>query len=250
MDDSTTVMKSEGATEHSSSFGPTAATRPRTVVVLPPPPRAPVLADQANEAQEKQLYWDRSHYDSPAAQIRALHNSSTLYVGNLAFTTRTQHVRAHFGLLGSVRKIVMGLDRLKKTPCGFCFVEYEERKHALLAVANLSGTKLDGSIIRVELDAGFQPGRQYGRGRWGGQVRHDRKNHDESRKRQRTDGEPLRFVPANKLSSPASAAGDGGASESAAAATTDGVKTEQETSHTGEDEDADGAEPSAKRQRT
>jgi nuclear cap-binding protein subunit 2 len=246
MDDTSTAMKSEVA---DSSYGPTASTRPpRTaVVVLPPPPRAPVLADQANEAQEKQLYWDRSHYDSPAAQIRALHSSSTLYVGNLAFTTRTQHVRAHFGLLGSVRKIFMGLDRLKKTPCGFCFVEYEERKHALLAVANLSGTKLDGSIIRVELDAGFQPGRQYGRGRKGGQVRHDRKNppvDDTNRKRHRTD-EPLRFVPAAK--SPASSlAADGGEAASAS----DGVKTEgeQETSQPGDGDDS--AEPSAKRQRT
>jgi nuclear cap-binding protein subunit 2 len=225
----------------------TTGSRPsRTVVVLPPPPRAPVLADQANEVQEKQLYWDRSHYDSPASQIRALHNSSTLYVGNLAFTTRTLQVRAHFELLGRVRKIYMGLDRLKKTPCGFCFVEYEERKHALLAVANLSGTKLDGSIIRVELDAGFQPGRQYGRGRKGGQVRHDRKqpNVDESRKRQRTGDEPLRFVPA--AAKPPAA--DGAPSAEATAA--DGIKTEEEQPARDDDADADNAEPSAKRQRT
>ena len=39
----------------------------------------------------------------------------------------------------------------------------------------LSGTKLDGKMIRVELDAGFQPGRQYGRGVSGGQVRDDRR---------------------------------------------------------------------------
>lgn len=69
----------------------------------------------------------------------------------------------------------MGLDRLKKTPCGFCFVEYRHRASALAAVKDLSGTKLAGSVIRVELDAGFQPGRQYGRGVSGGQVRHDRK---------------------------------------------------------------------------
>merc|ERR1712150_153447 len=35
--------------------------------------------------------------------------------------------------------------------------------------------KLDGRIIRVELDAGFKPGRQYGRGSSGGQVRDDRR---------------------------------------------------------------------------
>ena len=68
----------------------------------------------------------------------------------------------------------MGLDRFKKTPCGFAFVEYRHRIDALSAVANLTGTKLDGRVIRVELDAGFKPGRQYGRGAGGGQVRDDR----------------------------------------------------------------------------
>lgn len=71
--------------------------------------------------------------------------------------------------------IQMGLDRLKKTPCGFCFVQYTDRSSALSAVANLSGSKLDGRVIRVELDAGFHPGRQYGRGRSGGQVRDDKR---------------------------------------------------------------------------
>ena len=68
----------------------------------------------------------------------------------------------------------MGLDRFKKTPCGFAFVEFHHRIDALSAVSNLTGTKLDGRVIRVELDAGFKPGRQYGRGAGGGQVRDDR----------------------------------------------------------------------------
>jgi nuclear cap-binding protein subunit 2 len=66
----------------------------------------------------------------------------------------------------------MGLDRIKKTPCGFAFVIYKRRKDALNAML-LSGSRLDGRVIRVELDAGFQPGRQYGRGKKGGQVRDD-----------------------------------------------------------------------------
>jgi nuclear cap-binding protein subunit 2 len=143
-------------------------------IVVPKPPQASQLV-VAEGSDQKKLYWDRSHYNSKGAQIRALHNSTTLYVGNLAFTTRTRQVQQHFSYLGPVRKVQMGLDRIKKTPCGFCFVEYDERSHALAAVAQLSGTKLDGSVIRVELDAGFQAGRQYGRGASGGQVRHDRK---------------------------------------------------------------------------
>eukprot|EP00526_Cylindrotheca_closterium_P019818 CAMPEP_0113628244 /NCGR_PEP_ID=MMETSP0017_2-20120614/14633_1 /TAXON_ID=2856 /ORGANISM="Cylindrotheca closterium" /LENGTH=234 /DNA_ID=CAMNT_0000538539 /DNA_START=26 /DNA_END=730 /DNA_ORIENTATION=- /assembly_acc=CAM_ASM_000147 len=155
---------------------------------LPPPlPRAAELLF-SNSTAEKKLYWDRSHYESPDSQMKALAISSTLYIGNLAFFTRSAHIRSHFGQIGPVKNVQMGLDRFLKTPCGFCFVEYHSRKDALQAVANLSGTKLDGRVIRVELDAGFQPGRQYGRGVSGGQVRDDRRNRSDparSAKRQK-----------------------------------------------------------------
>lgn len=107
-------------------------------MAMPPPPRAAEILF-AN-APEKKLYWDRSHYDSPESQTLALKNSKTLYVGNLAFSTRSAHVRSLFGQLGVVKSIHMGLDRFRKTPCGFCFVEYERRDDALMAVANISGT--------------------------------------------------------------------------------------------------------------
>jgi len=140
---------------------------------LPPPAYASNLTF-AN-APEKKLYWDRSHYDSPATQVRALARSKTLYVGNLAFSTRGHHLLAMFSSIGRVVSINMGVDRYKKTPCGFGFVEYERRQEALQAVSYLSGSRLDGRPIRVELDAGFKPGRQYGRGVSGGQVRDDRR---------------------------------------------------------------------------
>mmetsp|Transcript_17424 Transcript_17424/g.29531 ORF Transcript_17424/g.29531 Transcript_17424/m.29531 type:complete len:233 (+) Transcript_17424:237-935(+) len=145
---------------------------PKIKLILPAPTCAPALLN-AN-ATEKKLYWDRSHYDSPESQLRALAYSSTLYVGNLAFSTRSFHLKRHFEQLGPVKEVQMGLDRFKKTPCGFAFVEFHHRIDALSAVSNLTGTKLDGRVIRVELDAGFKPGRQYGRGAGGGQVRDDR----------------------------------------------------------------------------
>lgn len=36
----------------------------------------------------------------------------------------------------------------------------------------INGTRLDDRIIRTDWDAGFKEGRQYGRGKSGGQVRH------------------------------------------------------------------------------
>lgn len=65
----------------------------------------------------------------------------------------------------------MGLDKNSKTPCGFCFVLYYSREDAEDAVKYISGTILDDRPIRVDFDWGFQEGRQWGRGRSGGQVR-------------------------------------------------------------------------------
>lgn len=73
-------------------------------------------------------------------------------------------------MAGDVKRVIMGLDRVKKTPCGFCFVEYYERSDAFNAVCYINGTKLDNRIIRTDWDAGFKEGRQYGRGKSGGQV--------------------------------------------------------------------------------
>jgi len=65
----------------------------------------------------------------------------------------------------------MGLDRVNKTPCGFCFVEYYTRDDAADCVKYVTGTKLDDRVIRVDWDAGFKESRQFGRGASGGQVR-------------------------------------------------------------------------------
>lgn len=46
----------------------------------------------------------------------------------------------------------------------------------------IGGTKLDERIIRTDLDPGFEEGRQYGRGKSGGQVRDEyRDDFDEGR---------------------------------------------------------------------
>lgn len=76
-----------------------------------------------------------------------------------------------FRRVGEIKRIVMGLDKLKLTPCGFCFVIYYTRADAEACVRYLSGTLLDDRLIRADFDWGFREGRQFGRGRSGGQVR-------------------------------------------------------------------------------
>lgn len=63
---------------------------------------------------------------------------------------------------GEIKRLVMGLDRYQKTPCGFCFVEYYTHQDALDCMKYIGGTKLDERAIRTDLDPGFQEGRQYG----------------------------------------------------------------------------------------
>lgn len=74
------------------------------------------------------------------------------------------------GRCGEVKRIIMGLDRFQKTPCGFCFVEYQTHQQACDCMRFINGTKLDERLVRTDLDPGFKEGRQYGRGRSGGQV--------------------------------------------------------------------------------
>lgn len=50
-------------------------------------------------------------------------------------------------------------------------IRYYSRAGAENAMRFINGTRLDDRIIRTDWDAGFKEGRQYGRGKSGGQVR-------------------------------------------------------------------------------
>lgn len=91
-------------------------------------------------------------------------------MGNLSFYTTEEQIYELFTKCGDIRRIIMGLDKYKKTPCGFCFVEYYQRADAEYCMRYINGTRLDDRIIRTDWDAGFIEGRQYGRGKTGGQV--------------------------------------------------------------------------------
>lgn len=91
--------------------------------------------------------------------------------GNLSFFTREEQIYEVFSKAGHISKVIMGLDRERKTPCGFCFVIYYTRSDSEKCVRYLNGTILDERPIRVDHDWGFVDGRQWGRGKSGGQVR-------------------------------------------------------------------------------
>ena len=82
-----------------------------------------------------------------------------------------QRCAIHFALCFPCSRRTTGLHAQKRTPCGFCFVEYFRRESAVDAERFLDGATLDGRVLKLEMDPGFQEGRQYGRGQTGGQVR-------------------------------------------------------------------------------
>jgi RNA recognition motif-containing protein len=61
-------------------------------------------------------------------QEKLLKQANTLYVGNLSFYTTEEQVYELFSKSGDVKRIIIGLDKVKKTACGFCFVEYPLKK--------------------------------------------------------------------------------------------------------------------------
>lgn len=99
----------------------------------------------------------------------------TVYVGNLSFYTTEEQIHEMFKSCGEIKRIIMGLDRFKRTPCGFCFVEYVDRQSALDCAKYLGGCRLDNQVLEIDVDPGFVEGRQFGRGKSGGQFRNDRK---------------------------------------------------------------------------
>ncbi|KAI9205093.1 putative nuclear cap binding protein subunit 2 [Polychytrium aggregatum] len=127
-------------------------------------------------------YRDQKYLGTADDLARELAESATLYVGNLSFYTTEEQIHELFSKAGEIKRIIMGLDRNLKTPCGFCFVEYYHRGDALDCMKFINGTKLDERIVRTDIDPGFRDGRQYGRGKSGGQVRDEyREEYDEGR---------------------------------------------------------------------
>jgi nuclear cap-binding protein subunit 2 len=122
------------------------------------------------------------YYRNKTIDKEKLKNSCTLYIGNLSYNTTEIQLYEIFSSCGKVKRVIMGLNRLSHSPCGFAFIEYLDQESAKIARKTLMGTILDGKEIRVDMDIGFEEGRQYGRGWYGCQKRDEiRKNYDPDR---------------------------------------------------------------------
>ena len=140
------------------------------------------LYHPADPVQPQYFCWDRAYYEKVEDSLATLKTSRTVYVGNLSFFTTELQIHEAFSAVGPINRIIMGLNLITKEPCGFAFVEYFTREAAEAALNFVSGTLCDARAIRCDLDGGFRNGRQYGRGKSGGQRRDDyRVNYDAGR---------------------------------------------------------------------
>lgn len=129
------------------------------------------LVKLVKDLAEPSDYKDRSFEGNDQDYQQLIARSTTLYIGNLSFYTTEEQLYEYFGNFGPVKRVIMGLDAKNKTSCGFAFVEYFLRCHAVDCKRFTTGLKLDDRFIRVDWDYGFREGRQFGRGKSGGQVR-------------------------------------------------------------------------------
>ncbi|KAI3705341.1 hypothetical protein L1987_75577 [Smallanthus sonchifolius] len=67
-------------------------------------------------------YRDRRFPGTQEDYEHALQTATTVYIGNMSFYTTEEQLYELFSRAGEIKKIVMGLDKNTKTPCGFCFV--------------------------------------------------------------------------------------------------------------------------------
>ena len=115
------------------------------------------------------------HYSGSAfAQLlTSLAHSSTLYIGNLSFTTREEQLLAAFHLptLAYPTALHMGLNSLTKQPCGFAFLAFATPQQAHTTRAVLHALAVDERTVGIDMDQRFKPGREWGRGKSGGQIR-------------------------------------------------------------------------------
>ncbi len=97
-----------------------------------------------------------------------------IYVGNLAYATTDDGLRAAFAAYGEVTSARVVADRMTGRSKGFGFVEMPNAEEANAAIAALNGTELDGRTIRAnesqpKPEGGHRGG--YGRGGYGDRPR-------------------------------------------------------------------------------
>lgn len=90
-----------------------------------------------------------------------------IYVGNLAYSTTDDGLKAAFAAFGEVTSARVVTDRMSGRSKGFGFVEMPDHTQAEAAINALNGQELDGRTIRVNESQPKPRGERGGGGRGG-----------------------------------------------------------------------------------
>ncbi len=74
---------------------------------------------------------------------------TTIFVGNLSFTTTEAEIQRAFGRYGRVASVRMATDRESGSPRGFAFVQMHGMDDAEEAIARMNGQSVGGRSITV-----------------------------------------------------------------------------------------------------
>jgi RNA recognition motif-containing protein len=72
-----------------------------------------------------------------------------VFVGNLSKETNERDLRAAFGAIGTVRRVLIVRNQRTGRSRRFGFVEMAEEEQALAAMSEISGSELDGCMLTV-----------------------------------------------------------------------------------------------------
>jgi RNA recognition motif-containing protein len=99
-------------------------------------------------------------------------SNNRLYVGNLAYSVRDEHLQSSFGAFGAVVSAKVMMDRDTGRSKGFGFVEMGTGEEAQAAIRGMNGNNLEGRAIVVN-EARPREERPGGFGGGGGGQRRD-----------------------------------------------------------------------------
>lgn len=83
--------------------------------------------------------------------------SNKLFVGNIAWTTTDDELKALFAEHGAVEEAVIIKDKFTGRSRGFGFVTYSSEEDAVAAIDKLNGTELNGRELVVNEEKPRQP---------------------------------------------------------------------------------------------
>ena len=92
---------------------------------------------------------------------------TSIFVGNLSYSTTQEDLLATFSQFGNVERVNVVTDRDSGQPRGFAFVEMTDANEAQNAISQLNGAEFHGRAMNVN-EARPKPTGNSGRGGFGG----------------------------------------------------------------------------------